>query len=183
MNKPTKIIAAIALQFVIILSIIIFKLTILVGGTEILLKIAPVDPRSPLRGDYVTFQYDISNLDRLLLTGSLKNGDTIYVTLIKNRSYWVAQRASTKKPIEKNIVFIKGKVINGGVAGKSNLYPLRAPNSSRIQVIYGSEEYFIPEGKGQGFSFVGKEVTASLAVDDEGNSTLKKVFVDGDPWP
>ncbi|PJC47845.1 MAG: hypothetical protein CO034_01100, partial [Parcubacteria group bacterium CG_4_9_14_0_2_um_filter_35_11] len=63
LTKQTKFIIAIAIQLVIIFSIIIFKMAVLTGGAEVLLRIEPVDPRDPLRGDYLTFQYKISNLD------------------------------------------------------------------------------------------------------------------------
>ena len=62
MNKQTKFILAIALQLAVIFTIIIFKFSVFTGGTEVMLRIQPVDPRDPLRGDYVTFSYDISSV-------------------------------------------------------------------------------------------------------------------------
>ena len=51
-TKQTKFIIAIGIQLVILFAIIIFKSSVLIGGTEVLLKIEPVDPRDILRGDY-----------------------------------------------------------------------------------------------------------------------------------
>ena len=184
MTKQTKFILAIALQLVIIFTIIIFKVSILTGGTDILLKIQPVDPTSPLRGDYATFQYDISNLDSYLFGGSqVRNGDTIYVVLRQSGKYWVAQNAYISKPTSNNQIFIKGRVASGGIDSQSNIFPSQQFGSSRIHVAYGVEEYFIPEGKGRNFSFWNKEAAAMVAVDENGNAALKQIYVDGKPWP
>ncbi len=185
MTKLTKFILAIALQVIIIFAIIIFKVSVLTGGTEILLKIAPVDPTSPLRGDYATFQYDdISNLDSSLLNGShVRNGDTVYVVLYQSGKFWAAQSASLNKPTGNNQIFIKGKVASGGEKSQSDILPYQPSDSSLIHIVYGVEEYFIPEGKGSNFSFFSKEAAASVAIGDSGNAVLKRIYVDGKPWP
>src|SRR3989344_7658311 len=122
MTKSTKFILAIALQVIIIFAIIIFKVSVLTGGTEILLKIAPVDPTSPLRGDYSTFRYDISNIDSYHLKGSqVRNGDTVYIVLYQSGKYWTAQGVSLKKPTGNNQIFIKGKVASGGIESQSDI--------------------------------------------------------------
>ena len=172
------------LQIIIIFTIIIFKVSILTGGTEIFLKIAPVDPTSPLRGDYATFQYDISNLDLYLLNGSqVRNGDTVYLVLYQSGKYWTAQSIQLTRPTKSNQIFIKGKVASGGTESQSDILPYQPSGSSRIHVVYGVEEYFIPEGKGRNFSFFSKEAAASVAVDENGNAALKRIYVDGKPWP
>lgn len=184
MTKLTKFILAIAIQVAIIFAIIIFKLSILTGGTEILLRIAPVDPTSPLRGDYATFQYDISNLDSYLLNGQqVRNGDTVYVVLYQSGKFWIAESVQITKPINSNQIFIKGKVASGGSASKSDIFPYQPYGSTRIYVVYGVEEYFIPEGKGRNFSFGNKETAASVAVDENGNAALKRIYVNDKPWP
>lgn len=184
MTKLTKFILAIVLQVIIIFAIVIFKVSVLTGGTEILLKIAPVDPTSPLRGDYATFQYDISNLDSYLLNGSqVRNGDTVYVILYQSGEYWEVESVSLNKPSGNNKIFIKGKVTSGGIESQSDILPYQEFEDASIHVIYGIEEYFIPEGKGRNFSFWNKEAAASVAVDENGNAALKRIYVDGKPWP
>lgn len=184
MTKLTKFILAISLQIVIILAIVIFKLSILTGGTEVLLRIEPVDPTSPLRGDYATFQYSISNLDSYTSGGTqARNGDTIYVVLYKSGKYWVVQNTRLNKPTNNNLIFIKGKVVSGGVDSQSSVISSQRFRSSRMHIIYGVEEYFIPEGKGRNFSFLNKEAAASVSVDENGNAALKRIYVDGKPWP
>jgi len=171
LTKQTKFIIAIAIQLVIIFSIIIFKMAVLIGGTEVLLKIEPVDPRDPLRGDYLTFSYEISNLSSYLFNYSpIKEGDTVYVPLKQQGKYWIAIFGVQKtKPVNEEKIFLKGKV--------SSVY------GDRARIIYGIEYYFIPEGTGQDFIFWRREVAASVSIDENGNAVLKQIYVDDKPWP
>jgi len=184
MTKQTKFILAIALQVVIIFVIIIFKVSVLSGGTDVLLRIEPVDPRDPLRGDYATFQYsDISNLGPYISGGKqIRNGDTVYVVLRQSGKYWTAQNIQKTKP-SGNEIYIKGKVASGGVESQSDIFSGQRFGGTRIHVVYGIEEYFIPEGKGRGFSFWNKEAAARVVVDENGNAVLKQIYVDEKPWP
>ncbi|GIW66907.1 MAG: hypothetical protein KatS3mg095_0805 [Candidatus Parcubacteria bacterium] len=170
-TKQTKFIIAITIQLVIIFSIIIFKMSVLTGGNEILLKVAPVDPKDALRGDHLTFSYDISNLNHYLFDYSpIREGDTIYVPLKQQGKYWIAVSGIKKtKPVNEGEVFLRGKILR--------IY------GNRIQVIYGIEDYFIPEGTGQSFTFWKKEIAAMVIVDKNGNAVLKQIYVDDKPWP
>lgn len=182
-TKQTKFILAIALQAVIIFAIIIFKLSVLASGTEVLLRIAPVDPRDLLRGDYATFQYDISNLYfYYFLEQQIRNGDTVYVVLHQAGKYWMAQRVQKTKPIG-NELFIKGRVESGGLESQTDPLAYQNFDDSRLHIIYGIEQYFIPEGKGQNFNFQNKESAATVVIDDDGNAVLKKIYVNDSPWP
>jgi len=183
MNKQTKFILAIALQVVVIFAIVIFKLSILTGGTDVLLRIAPVDPRDLLRGDYATFQYDISNVDSYYANNQqIRNGDTVYVTLRQSGKYWTMQSVQKTKPTGSDL-FIKGTVESGGMESQTDPFSYQRFGGSRLHIVYGIEQYFIPEGKGQNFSFWNKEAAARVAVDDNGNPALKQIFVDDKPWP
>ncbi len=181
-TKLTKYIIAITIQIMIILFIIIFKYSILSGGTEVILKIRPVDPRDFLRGDYVTFQYDISSLPYYLALSPINNQDTVYVELYNMRSSWSATKIHKNHPKDGKI-YIKAKVISGGNdRNNSNLNP-RYRDYSQIELIYGIEQYFIPEGKGKNFSFNNKDSFAKVMIDDQGNAVLKQIYVDDQPWP
>lgn len=145
LTKQTKFIIAIAIQLFIIFSIIIFKMAVLTGGTDVLLRIEPVYPRDPLRGDYLTFSHKISNLGSYLFNYSpIREGDTVYIPLEKQGKYWVAIFGVQKtKPAEEGKIFLKGKI--------SRIYDSIYGNE--VHVIYGIEDYFIPEGIGQDFTF------------------------------
>jgi uncharacterized membrane-anchored protein len=73
------------------------------------------------------------------------------------------------KPTDEGKIFIRGKV--------SSSY------GKRIHIIYGIEDYFIPEGAGQGFTFWRQEAAARVSVDENGNAVLKQVYVNNKPWP
>lgn len=184
-TKNVKFVFAVTLQILVIFAIIIFKVSILTGGTEVILQIEPVDPRSPLRGDYVTFQYEISNISGYFVEDEVKNGDTVYVVLGGFGAYWNADYVTTEKPAGK--IFIKGRVASVADDTGDEFDPFE-PRDRRlggpdINITYGIEEYFIPEGEGRGFSFWDKEASALVVVDDDGNPVLKQIFVDGEPWP
>ena len=184
MTKQTKFILAIALQAIIIFAIVIFKMSVLTGGTDVLLKIAPVDPRDMLRGDYATFQYsNVSNLDSYISGGQpIRNGDTVYVVLRQSGKYWMARNVQKTKPLSGDIA-LKGKVASGGMETQADVFQNQRFGGSRIHVVYGIEEYFIPEGKGQGFSFFNKEAAARVVIDENGNAVIKQLYVDDKPWP
>ena len=221
-TKQTKFILAIALQISIILIIIIFKMAVLTNGTEVLLKVEPIDPQSLLRGNYLTLQYNISNLDRSLFNiNQIKKGETVYVILKKNGEYWKAEKVEKDKPNTNGQIFIKGKIVSESLENKVE-FPkekikdlkikteklkgkaenqrenqrekvlnaflqsrrhINKPSVRIIHIIYGIEDYYIPEGKGNGFVFWHKRVTAKIAVDENGRAIVKQIYVNGNPWP
>lgn len=180
MNRQTKFISAIALQSIILIAIIIFKMSVISSGADILLKIEPDDPRDMLRGDYATFQYsNVSNVYSYKAGNQqIRNGDTVYVVLRQRGKYWTEDRIQKTKPANGEI-FIKGKVDRGGVEDLLDV----SQRDYRIHITYGIEQYFIPEGKGQDFNFRNKDASARVAVDENGNAVLKKIYIDDKPWP
>lgn len=169
LNKNLKILLAVGLQVFIILSVVVFKYFIITDGVEVILKVQPTDPRDPLRGDYITFTYNISRLPSYLAKGeSLKIGDVVYVSLREGKTYWTAYKISKQKPDFKDSIFIKGKVESV---------------SEDLSIIYGIEEYFIPENSGENFSFINKFITAKIFIDKNGNAVFKQIYINNKPWP
>ena len=183
MSKQTKFILTIALQLAIIFVIIIFKFSIFTGGVEVMLHIEPVDPHDPLRGDYVTFSYNISNISSDYFNYSpVNNGDKVYVPLKKRGKYWqVSGNIQKSKPDQG--IFIKGVVKRG----EESVLPQKSFNiikeDALITIIYGTEEYFIPEGAGRSERFTGNNNFAKVAIDENGNAVLKQIFIDNKIWP
>jgi len=176
-TKLTKLILAVGLQLVIILCIIGYKFVTITSGTAVLLKIHPIDPTDPLRGDYVIFQYDISSIKFSRFNFEPKRGDSVFVYLRKSGDYWYPLLVNDKKvPQARSDVFLKGKVIS---------LPADRPMSpnSTVGIVYGIEEYFIPEGAGRTFSFRNRDIAAEVVVDDNGNAVLTQLFIDGKKWP
>lgn len=133
-------------------------------GEDVLLKTRPVDPRDLFRGDYVILSYEINslNVDTLVGDNSFNVGDTIYVDLSENGTYYDAIGVY-KTPIDS--LYIKGEVTS-----------LR---SSRISVVYGVESYFVPEGTGRQIERQ-PDLDVMLAVDSRGRSAIQYVMIDGE---
>src|SRR3989339_387941 len=74
LGKKTKFILAVSIQILVILIIIIFKYSVLTGGSAVFLEIMPVDPRDPLRGDYVTFKYKNDMNNKLFIKARVVSG-------------------------------------------------------------------------------------------------------------
>ncbi len=206
MAKKIKFIIAIIAQITIILVMVLLKLSVLKDSTDVLLKIKPVDPRDALRGDYITFQYDISNINGGHLMeqpdgsyapqeikdedGKIKIGDTVYVPLQKIDNYYDLNydynAATLKEKPTDGRLFIKGVISGGGKTEKDyvlNSEMFSPPTDSDFTISYGIEEYFIPENAGRNFSFFNKEIFAKVAIDKDGNAVLKQIYVDGKLWP
>ena len=184
-NRNIKFLLAVGFQLAVIFLIILFKVTVLSGGTEVMLKIEPVDPRDPLRGDYVTFQYDISTISKYQISGgNIANGDTVFVSLVPGK-YWRATSVSENRP-QNGGLFIKGKVVSGGALQDKIMPTIGFAGSLRnsdLRIKYGIEEYYIPEGTGHNFNFWNRNASARVLIDSSGNAVIKQIFVDDKPWP
>jgi uncharacterized membrane-anchored protein len=99
-------------------------------GTPVILKTAPVDPRSLFRGNYVRLGYDISRINRELTTESFKRGEVGYVTLREEEGVYVATGLYRERPDS-------GLFIRGRVNGTGGSYWMN----------YGIEAYFMPKEK------------------------------------
>jgi uncharacterized membrane-anchored protein/uncharacterized membrane protein len=106
------------------------------NGTSVKVKLAPVDPRSMLQGDYFQLSYDISTISDLQST--THPHERVKVVLRENNKgvYEYAGYIQTQDGWNKPYVKQAGDVaINGRI------------NDSRA-VIYGFETFFVPEGEG-----------------------------------
>jgi len=221
LSKTVKFVLAVSAQVLVIAAIVIYKMALLSGGTDILLQLQPVDPRDFLRGDYVTVSYNISNVNyydnsRQLYnpipnnssmtlpvkapSGSIQNGDTVYVGLYKSGKFWQTNGSVSKTKPRQNadssdcdslngcvsyhsglmdIVYIQGTVVSGGGGDASNY------GSRNLHIAYGIEDYFVPEGKGSSLSLrnTSQNNYARVAVNADGTAILKQLYIDDKPWP
>lgn len=151
------------------------KYRTLTTGTPVLLKTEPIDPRSLFRGDYVRLNYAISRLDYDELEGDsdFEKNDKIYVMLRKGEKFWHAASIHHEMPAHSpDTVIIRGEAQHSGIwtGGQSR---------RGINVRYGIENYFVPEGEGMALErpAAGEEVTLMVAVDERGDSAIKAVLV------
>jgi len=137
-------------------------------GREVVLKTVPVDPRDLFRGDYVILSYELSRLDlgRLGVGRlALSPGQAVYVPLRLDGRYALASGIRTTPP-EDGALYLKGRVQS--VAGQA------------VQVEYGIESYFVPEGQGRALEQVrGKTLDVVAAVDQAGSAAIKRLLLDG----
>jgi uncharacterized membrane-anchored protein len=138
MNRRNIFFAVVALQALSLLGMIGFKSSVLITGRTVILKSVPVDPRDLMRGDYVRINWAISDLDRMMKGdgATLEVNDDVYVVLREGAPDWKPATLYAELPdLEDDRAVIKGKVIG--------LRPLS------IQVDYGMDSYYVPEGKGR----------------------------------
>ncbi len=162
MNKK-QFLLIIAFWLILIGGLALYKQYPLSTGEEVLLRTEPVDPRDLFRGDYVILNYEISSLDKNLIKGSnVSRGDDVYVTLEKEDGYGVPTGIHTENP---EGLAIKGKVRDG--------------NSRRVQIEYGIEDYFVPEGKGGQIEELRGRLDVRIKVDRFGNAAIDALMVNG----
>jgi uncharacterized membrane-anchored protein len=181
-TKP-RLIAIVLLQVLALVAMVGMKQWTLNTGTPIVLETAPIDPRSLFSGDYVRLNYIISQLRPYELGGEreFKAHETIYVLLKKEEPYWQPVSVHHGMPaVPPDHAAIKGKV---SYVGSSLWNPqLRAYEKvTYLQIRYGVENYYVPEGEGRVLERPkeGETVSIRLAVDKFGNAGIKAVLVNG----
>ncbi len=137
----------------------------LATGRTVTLRTVPVDPRDPLRGDYVHLGYEISSVKS---EKKLSPDEEVYVILRQGNPYWEAVKVSetpvTLSPCE---VAIKAKVET-----EDWQKPTQSLHSYHLH--YGIEQAFVPEGAGRNLERE-KHLVVQVAVDRFGNAVVKNV--------
>lgn len=126
------------------------------SGERILLRVQPVDPDDPFRGEYVDLTYPISRLD----TGGAERGTTVYVPLRKRGRAWTGDRVAREKPDEGT--FIRGRVSSSGIR-------------------YGIETFFVEEGEARRYerAMAERRLLADVVLDDDGDAQLDDLVIEG----
>lgn len=186
MNQKKILYLTIIFWLLIFSGFIVYKEYTLRTGTEVLLKTLPVDPRDLFRGDYVTLNYEISNLNMEKLPSEesyFYSDEPVYLALELKNGYGVPKKIYTTPP--EDGLYIKGKV-------KDILYDWETDESGitteetikELRVDYGIESYFVPEGRGMEIEKAQRtektEVTAKIIVDKYGNAVIKSLLIDGE---
>ena len=179
-----KIFLIILIQSSLLLAMIANRQAILSSDTIVVLETRPIDPRSLFRGDYVRLNYEINELQLDKLSGDqlFKRNDSIYVMLQKQDLYWHAQAVFLEKPEiqTSSQVFILGVVKSvSNRKWDDNLESYK--EAASIDVSYGIENYFVPEGEGLKLerSKPGDKVTLEIALDDNGHAAIKSLLLNG----
>lgn len=108
LSHTQKFLLAVGVQIGILLIVLAAKLIVVSTGTPIFLKLQPVDPRDPLRGDYMQLSYEISRIEAYEYPGqefiNIRTGDTVYVPLTRSGKFSYVSRDFFKEgPILRSI--------------------------------------------------------------------------------
>ncbi|WP_276482416.1 GDYXXLXY domain-containing protein [Paraflavitalea pollutisoli] len=128
------------------------KEAILTKGQLVLLRLAPVDPRSLMQGDYMDLRYDISRNDSDISKSS--------------SGYLVVQLDSGNVA---RMVRLQDKATPRATGEYLIKYSRRAYRDVRI----GAESYFFEEGQGSKYD---SAAYGGLRIDDRGNSVLTGLY-------
>jgi uncharacterized membrane-anchored protein len=172
MNHRRRVAVVVALQLLLLAGMAAGRQWVLATGTVVTLETVPVDPRDLFRGDYVTLSYHISavNPRALGVTEELSPGDVIYVGLARRGDHWVAASASpsSKRPAHP---YLRGRVRWGAL------------DRGDVNVEYGIETYFVPEGTGRAIESTRESLVVEVAVGRDGTGVIRRVLLRGRPVP
>ena len=157
-------------------SMIAGRAAILRDGREVTLAVEPIDPRDLLRGDYVVLGYNISSLSIEIFTAPPPGDEeTVFVRLKAGEDgVWkpvVARYGVPPEPASAaDEVDIKGR------AG-----PIWAEQMGWVNVRYGIERFYVPEGEGRAIeAAIGdRSFRMKVAVAADGAAQIKS-FHDGE---
>ncbi len=153
------------------------RVRLLKTGREITLPIIPVDPRDLFKGEYVRLGYPVSSVPARLLEGPRPaENQAFYVVLEKTPDgAWKPVRMALAMPQESSPDRIVLK------ARAHYAWPLLPTESTTIQVRYGIESYFVPQGRGAELEKLAREkkMAALIAIDGRGNAAIKGLIIEG----
>lgn len=168
---------AVALQVLLLVGVVGRHGFTLWTGQPVLLKTAPIDPWDPLRGEYVTLNYEISRFEggNVPMAGTpYQSGQTVWVVLQKGEPYWTAVRLSASRPqdLSAGQVALRGRVLY--------YYADMGPDRKvEVALRYGIERFYVPEGQGREIENRFPQLSVEALVDPYGRAALTRLFVDG----
>ncbi len=143
-------------------------------GQVVLLECGRVDPRDPLRGDYLILNYKISDISTELISPplptNLASGAVIYVALAQHGKFHEAVRASANP-----LTPTSGEVI---LRGKNEWRWEGNGWHPSVHLTYDLERYYVHEGTGNPDG----KLTVQVAISKSGRALIKQVFVDDIPY-
>jgi hypothetical protein len=198
LSRPFGTVAAGAICLAMLGGMIVVHAWPLWTGQPVLLRVAPLDPRDPFRGEYVRLATPASNL----LVGPIEVTGDRSIRVMADEAWWAtlpADPASRAKTLTRGVVYVQLEArgdrgewlpvsISGApVAGRLNLrgrvrYAVDDQGSMRLLLDYGLDRYFMQEGKAQaveGALRTGHVVHIEAAVASNGRARIRRLLVDG----
>ena len=160
MSKPLKI--ALAIQVLIMLSVLIPPVITKFIGTEVYLETERVDPRALFRGDYVILSYPIGNNVPLeIAEKALAEGGLVYITVSLDKPAKFIEASLEKPSLGQGEACIAARVDEYMRWGKE--VSLSFPQIS---------QFFVPEGTGRDIENDLNTMAAKIATTKSCNAVL-----------
>jgi uncharacterized membrane-anchored protein len=165
--KRVRLVWIIALQIVLLLSIVGKYHYIAASGQTITLKTAPVDPRDLFQGDYVRLHYEISEIDTRSVRNDLRENESdldVYVLLERKANPWhEAVGVFRERPLPReNQAVLRGRLLY--VDEKSRM----------VSIDYGLGRYYVPENTGREWEQK-TDLLVDLKVTDSGEAIIERL--------
>jgi hypothetical protein len=147
-----------------------------------MLEMRPIDPRDFLRGDYVTLSYEISHVPSGEFNGPARLGTPLFVKLTPKSDGFYQAVSVHAAPVEvaSNEVLIRGHLSGGAYCLGG---PVHASAPCTLELRYGIESYFVPEGEGEKIEAArnAKKLAVVAAVTPSGRAAIRRLMIDGEP--
>lgn len=142
-------------------------------GTEIILDMQPIDPRSLFRGHYVIISTPLHQIEAKDFPNSpeFRKGQKIFIALTQEtKGDWVASSLHKQKPAEE-VVFIQGRIVRA----------LGNANTLKYWVSYNIESYFSDKKTALGLekSVAENQMRVILSVDKNGKAVIRGLEING----
>jgi uncharacterized membrane-anchored protein len=172
-HERLVLLAAAAFQAIFLVAMISLRVTPLLAGDTVFVRVVPVDPRDLFRGDYVILGYDFSRVPPAGIEGLEESygqdkqqwlGLSVYVTLAPepDGKHWRAEKFSISQPTS-------GKYLRGRITGPARLE-------------FGIEAYYLQEGQGFKYEEAMRDhrLAAEIAVTADGHAALRGLRIEED---
>ncbi len=155
----------IAVQIILLLSIVGKYQYMAATGMPITLKTSPIDPVDPFYGEYVTLHYEVNEIDRAKIKDPLTledQGETVYVLLERQKHPWYdAAAVYRERPAAgANQAVLRGK--------------LQYIDQDLFHIDYGWERYYVPENTGREIEQQ-QNLLADLRVMKNGEAIIERI--------
>jgi hypothetical protein len=180
MKQPSRYFwLAVALQVVILLGMAGRHGYTLMTGIPIKLQVASVDVYDTRGSQPVRLSYAITTLEEGAVSfggAPYRQGQPVWVTLVKGDPVWTAVAVSTAKPapapdaaaVRANVLWMNSAWNDG---------PMPKPPS--VVVRYGLEQFYLAGSETENLYDRAKDLTVEALVDPFGRAALSKVFLAG----
>lgn len=173
MSRKRWFLLAVALQVVLLLGLAARHQYTVATGAPMLLETVPVDPFDMFRGDYVRLAFAASRVPAPAVD-HVRPDEPVWVLFQEpgpGQKYWQAVSASRERPSPG-----PGQLV---VQARARWH--EPDGEQRLQVHYGFEQFYVPEGQGLRLEREPKRVDVQVAVDRFGRAAIQQVLWDGQP--